>query len=247
MTLLLYPLGVACVLIAAGLVFVRRRFGFFLVLGGLAWLWLWSTPIFSDLIRLSLERGYADVEVESLPVVPVTVVLGGAFDTGKGQFSYPNMNHATDRYWHAARLYDAGRTGTVILTGGRNRRYPEAMSEAESGALLLGDLGVRPADMRLENHAGSTRENAVLVGEILNDMGTERFFLVTSALHMPRAEAAFRKIGLDPVPVATDFEVAKPLDFQPRRWLPSAKALMDSSRAYHEYVGYIVYRLRGWV
>jgi uncharacterized SAM-binding protein YcdF (DUF218 family) len=63
---------------------------------------------------------------------------------------------------------------------------------------------------------------------------------------MRRSEAAFRAVGLDPIPVATDFTVREPIRAHWRRWLPNASALAASSRAMHEYVGYFAYRLRGW-
>ncbi|WP_376694393.1 YdcF family protein [Wenzhouxiangella sp. EGI_FJ10409] len=246
MSALLYPLGSACVAMLAGLLFARRRWGRTLVLVGLAWLWLWSMPVFSDLVRWQLERGYADVAVESAPVLPITVVLGGAFSTGRGTFTYPNLNHAADRYWHAARLYAADRTQILILTGGRNPRHPEATTEARAAARLLADMGVPEEGMRLEERARTTRQNAVYVEELLDELQAREFLLVTSALHMPRAEATFQRLGLAPVTVATDFEVATPFSLGPSRWLPSADALMNSSRAFHEFIGHLVYRLRGW-
>ncbi|MCB0256959.1 MAG: YdcF family protein, partial [Anaerolineae bacterium] len=62
---------------------------------------------------------------------------------------------------------------------------------------------------------------------------------------MRRALASFQLLGVDAVPAATDFEVngqTRGLD-----WLPDAEALAASSRALREYLGYVVYRWRGWV
>jgi hypothetical protein len=53
-------------------------------------------------------------------------------------------------------------------------------------------------------------------------------------------------LGLDPIPVAADFQVGTPVRRDLRRWLPNASALANASRAAHEYVGYWTYRRRGW-
>jgi uncharacterized SAM-binding protein YcdF (DUF218 family) len=69
--------------------------------------------------------------------------------------------------------------------------------------------------------------------------------LVTSALHMPRALATFRALGVDTIPAPTDFE-AVPQPFHPLRWLPDAETLAASTQAIKEYLGLWVYRWRGW-
>ncbi|NCC28430.1 MAG: YdcF family protein, partial [Gammaproteobacteria bacterium] len=46
-------------------------------------------------------------------------------------------------------------------------------------------------------------------------------------------------------PAPTDFEVM-PEPAHLMRWLPDAEALSDSTRALKEYVGWWVYRWRGW-
>jgi uncharacterized SAM-binding protein YcdF (DUF218 family) len=120
------------------------------------------------------------------------------------------------------------------------------MTEAEAGRLFLLDLGVPEGAILLEDEALTTRGNAVFVAELLEQQSIEGLLLVTSALHMRRSVAAFRAVGLDPVPVATDFEVSSG-ELGLRDFLPSAAALSSSTRAVHEWVGYWVYWWRGWV
>jgi uncharacterized SAM-binding protein YcdF (DUF218 family) len=72
--------------------------------------------------------------------------------------------------------------------------------------------------------------------------------LVTSALHLRRAEAVFRKQGVDVTPIACDFQVygvprtsAFPSPF------PSQHRLDLLSLYLHEQIGWWVYKWRGWV
>ena len=246
---MIYPLGLAVIIVCAGLllqILRRPRFGALLVVVGLAWLWTWSTPVFSDLVRRTLEQRYVEVPVEEVPQAAVIVVLGGAMQHDQHQ-PYPGLSRAADRYWHAARLFHADRAKRVILSGGRTPGRGPGMTEAEAAAVLMRDLGVPDAALVLETDALTTHENAVNVARMMADRDLRTLLLVTSALHMRRSEAAFRGAGLDPVPVATDFEVRPASNRALRRWLPSASALASSSRAFHEYVGFWYYRARGWL
>jgi uncharacterized SAM-binding protein YcdF (DUF218 family) len=244
-----YPLGTALALIGAGAViglFGRPRFALLLAAVGFAWIWAWSTPVFSDFVRESLEQRYPELPVDQVPRADLIVVLGGAMQHDAVQ-PYPGVSSAADRYWHAARLFNAGRADRIIVSGGRTPGRGLGLTEAAAAALFMRDLGVPDEALVLETDALTTRENAVNVARLLSQRRAPSLLLVTSALHMRRAEAAFRGVGLDPVPVATDFEVRPASSQRLRRWLPSAAALAASSRAFHEYVGFWVYRLRGWL
>ena len=246
---LAYPLGTASLLLALGIlaliIFKRRRAGLAMVLAGLGWLWLWSMPVFSDGVRGALEGDWVQKPVEDVLPSDAIVVLGGAF-SHRSDRPYPNASAAVDRYWHAARLFHAGKAPRVIVSGGRSPGRGLGMTEAEAGRLFLIDLGVSPEAVVVEPKALTTRGNAVQVAALLGQQELDRILLVTSALHMRRSVAAFRAVGLDPVPVATDFEVSSG-ELRLRDFLPSAAALAGSTRAVHEWVGYWVYWWRGWV
>ena len=243
-----YPLGAGLALGLCGLLLQllrRRKTGLALLILSLAWLWVWSMPVFSDWLRLSLESRYPMLSAEQAPQAGAIVVLGGAF-SHHAEWPYPNMSSNADRYWHGARLYHAGRAPLVILSGGRMPGRGAGLTDAAAGALFLADLGVPSEAIIPEERALTTRGNAVEVAAVLQARGIEDFLLVTSALHMRRSEAAFGAAGLEPMPIATDFQVRTPIRRDLRRWLPNAGALANASRAAHEYVGYWTYRLRGW-
>ena len=243
-----YPLGAGLALGVFGLLLMllrQRKTGQIFIFLALAWLWLWSTPAFSDWLRLTLESRYPMLSAEQVPRADAIVVLGGAFSHHQN-WPYPNMSSNGDRYWHGARLYHAGKAPLVILSGGRTPGRGPGLTDAGAGALFLADLGVPAEAIVVEDRALTTRGNAVEVAAMLQARGIDDFLLVTSARHMRRSEAAFRAVGLDPIPVAADFQVRTPLQHNPRRWLPNASSLANASRAAHEYVGYWIYRRRGW-
>jgi len=70
---------------------------------------------------------------------------------------------------------------------------------------------------------------------------------------MPRSMAIFRKQGIEAIAAPTDYQVAtdvpgpKPAYIHITRWLPDAQSLARTSRALKEYIGFVIYGLRGWV
>ena len=111
---------------------------------------------------------------------------------------------------------------------------------------FLRDLGLPNSAIVLENHSLSTRENALNCAKLMRELGLKRALLVTSSLHMRRAEAALRMAGVTTIPAPTDFEVNTRQSLI-MNWIPSVSALSGSTAALHEMIGWWVYRWRGWV
>lgn len=234
------PLGMALSLWALSLLLLLRgpagqRWGSMVGGLGFAWLLLWSLPVASDALRGTLENQSGPREVAALPAQPVAVVLGGGVSGPRPpQRPDPDLGASADRVWHAARLYHAGKAQQLLLSGGSVRTGDG--SEAEAMRRVLHDLGVPDAAIRLEDASTNTAGNAGRTAELLKAQGIERVLLVTSALHMPRAQAAFERAGLTVDPAPSDFEVI-PMPLDLRQFLPDAGALNGSARAMKEIVG----------
>jgi uncharacterized SAM-binding protein YcdF (DUF218 family) len=159
---------------------------------------------------------------------------------------YPDLSGASDRVWHAARLYEAGKAPLVIASGGTLPWKDQVFREAPVMKQLLTSWGVPADSILLESESANTYQNAVHTAELLAERGLERVLLVTSALHMRRALATFRSAGVTALPTPTDYRVVEGpvtlLDL-----FPSAGALDGSTAAIREYVGYVVYDWRGWI
>ena len=209
------------------------------------WLGLWSLPVVSDALSLSLERRFVNQTVAELPLADAVVVLGGGMAPAPPEWPYPDLGGGADRVWQGARIYHAGKAPLVIISGGSLPWLGKRMSEAEAMWQLLADLGVPSDAVLFESRSRSTRENALYTAKLVQERGLDQVLLVTSALHMPRALATFRAAGIDAIPAATDFEVM-PEPNHVLRWLPDAAALAKSSRAFKQYIGLWVYRWRGW-
>lgn len=243
--LLVSPLMTSLLLGGSGLflaMFVRsffwRRFGS--VMGGfsIVWLWLWSMPVMSDVLRGRIEALAGSRSIGQVSVSGVIVVLGGGVNgTCLPLRYYPDLGSASDRVWHAARLYKAGKGKMIVLSGGFVSNGNESEAEAMQSFLL--DLGVPKGAIILEDASTNTSENARLTHERFAKVGIEKIILVTSALHMPRARRLFEHEGFQVIPAPADFEVIDH-PFEVTRFLPEARALEGSARAMKELVGLVL-------
>ena len=245
LTQLIYPLTLCLLLVPRGLLLRRRwpRLGMACCVLGLGWLLLWSLPVPTYLLGESLEQQYPQLAPTELPVVDAIVILGGGVEEDEHGI---NLQAGADRVWFGARLFHAGRAPLVILSGGSAEELGVVWPEAPAMAAFIKNLDVPEAALVLESGSRTTRENAINTLPLLQARGINRILLVTSAQHMPRALATFRKLGIDAIAAPTDFEASPPSGNWLLRWMPRAAALERSSRALKEYLGMWAYRLHGW-
>jgi uncharacterized SAM-binding protein YcdF (DUF218 family) len=113
-------------------------------------------------------------------------------------------------------------------------------------AALLVEWGVPRTAILVDARSRTTRENAVETERILTARGARSLLLVTSALHMSRAVAAFRMTRLSVTPSPTDYLVADPEKAALLDWFPSPSSMTQFQAALWERGGLVYYRLRGW-
>ena len=240
LTLLISPLGFSLILMAIALIqisFKRIKWGMTLAVCAFFWLWIWSTPLATYLLQNQMESNYPPLSIEVVPSAQAIVVLGGAISSPAAGFPYANLYAGADRVWHAARLYQAGKAPWVVLSGGVDLSLVQE-SEAKVMAGFIEDLGVPGSALILEEQSRTTSQNASMSAELLKDLNIHHILLVTSALHMERAQRLFEKQGLQVEAIATDHEATvKPVGAL--AYLPDAEALSNSARAMKELAGRI--------
>lgn len=240
---LLHPLS-WCIglLLGALLLWKRTRIARSLSLAALLLLIGFGTPGGSEALERRLEDQYPDRRINELPQAQAIVVLGGTIHMPADRHPRSGLIDPSDRILEALRLYRAGRAPLVICAGGA---FPE-QSEAEVMGRLLEEWGVPAEAILLETRSHSTHENALFSREILREKGIQRILLVTSAIHMPRAAATFRKVGFEVTAAPADFHTGWGYISGLERWLPDGRSLSQSDAALKEWIGLWVYRMRGW-
>jgi len=182
-----------------------------------------------------------------VPPADAIVVLGGVTSPAIAPRAAVEVGDGYDRLLHGIRLWRAGCSPLIVLSGGVipslvGSETPEAVRLR----LLAEEHGVDGAALLLESRSRNTHENALYTAQMLRQRGLQSVALVTSASHMRRARAAFARQEVVAIPAPTDIRVTpKPLTLV--RLLPDADALQASGMAMKEYVGLLVYWLRGWV
>lgn len=236
-SLLLPPLLLALLAIAAGLLAWRgRRLAGVVAAGAALLLLLMATPFVAGTLSVALDLRIAAAPADA-PEPGAIIVLGGEMARG---LAGPEVGPLTlERLRAAAALHR--RTGLPLLvTGGSLSRGapPIATMMARS---LREDFGV-PVRW-VEPRAADTRQNALFSAALLRGQGIGAAHLVTHAWHLPRAQGAFARAGF-PVFAAPVRRGGLPDAMVPGNWLPRPDHLAQSWYALREWAGLVVYRLR---
>jgi len=125
-----------------------------------------------------------------------------------------------DRTWEAVRLAQRYPTAPLVVTGASKQDYALAQSQ-----------GIEPSRLIFERHASNTYENAVLVHAVVDPRPGQRWLVVTTSIHMPRAIGSFRSAGFD----------VEPWPIQLEEIDRASVAAMTQ----HELLGLLAYRLMG--
>ncbi|WP_323000442.1 YdcF family protein [Castellaniella sp.] len=239
-------LSVTLLVLAAILFIVRwRKTAAAIAVGALAWAMFWALPTTSLWAGGLLEQRYPHEPATALPAAQAIVVLGGNTANGRPNWFEPYDPKTTVlRTDTAARLYAADRAPLIIVSGAA---LDGGVSEARMMASALERDGVPTAAIIQEDHSLTTHQNAVYTAKMLRQHGIQRFLLVTSALHMPRAMASFQKQGLSPIAAPSPAQIVVPEAPDFSFWLPNLRTLNASRSIVKEYLGLLVYWVRGWV
>lgn len=245
----LFPAGLAILLclVVAWLAFRKeaRAAGAVALLAAL-FLYLAANPMVSNRLMLGLEE--QNPPLRENPSAAAIVLLGGGMAPMVEPRVYPETGPAGDRVIHAARLWKQGLAPVVVTTGGYIDFMMEAPgSEAELYVRLLTELfGVPHTALIAMGRSRTTHEDAVFTRELFDSTGLGReILLVTSASHMPRAAALFRREGFIVHPAPTDFRGNANFPLKFFSLLPAGASLAETTTALHEYLGTWAYRVMG--
>lgn len=241
---LLLPPGGNIVLGILGLALWRRArlLALLLCLLSFGGLLVLSMPKVGDALIADLERFPAHAPGAVVPAeIGAIVVLGGGRDGYAPEYGGDTVSASTlERVRYGAYLHK--QTSLPIAVSGGVLFDQAAVPEAKlMRDVLVEELGV-PVRW-VEDASRNTQENADNVHRLLSADGIGAAYIVTHALHMPRALEAFERAGMIVYAAPTGFDGGGGgrgiFD-----WLPSIGGLEDSTRALHEQLGRIWYRLR---
>jgi uncharacterized SAM-binding protein YcdF (DUF218 family) len=179
------------------------------------------TPI-GIALTVPLEYRFAFSPPDSQAAPDGIILLGGGGISGLEKASVLSQNYPKAR---------------LIFTG-----FGATTSADDLPLKLFAFFGGDPARIYMESRSRTTFEDALYAAALLNPKPSERWLLLTSAMHMPRAVGSFRAAGFRVEPYPTErMDLSHPFaDF-----VPGISALNDLNKAAKEWIGLITYRLMG--
>ncbi len=242
-TPLFYPLTLCLILMAAGLLLLwftrRQRAGRILVTVGVVMLAVFSSGTVSDRILGPMERSFPPFTAVQERVKWIVVLGGGHTSDPALPVTSQISPESLQRLTEAIRIYRSLPGSKLILSGGA---VFDPASEAEIFRQTARAIGIPPQDLVLSDRARDTEEEARFIREMV---GGDPLVLVTSASHMPRAVALFRKRGMNPIPAPAAHLVKRRQGPVPEDFYPSTMALLKAQLAIREYLGMTWLKLSG--
>lgn len=227
---------------------LRKKLRTLAIVGAIG-LYLLSIQPVLKLLASGLENKYPVAAAAAIKQTNVVVVLSAGIvedvPVSFSQLPAAPGTVAVVRLSEGVRLYRQikamERSCVIILTGGRFFGSAYAASEVSREWLMA--MAVPGNDIRVETSSRTTYEEARSVLLLLQREAAATVFLVTSAAHMPRAVAVFRKFGMTVTPASCDFSSAGKLNLF--SFLPSAESLRENRAMLWEYIGAVFYKLKG--
>lgn len=244
LTYLFYPtsfIWLLCAFLAILCFFKRWRV--FAVLNLLC-LWvlfgLITYGVFTPFTLARLEQEFKPLKPEDVFQADYVVVLGGGIRVDS---RYPVTSQILDtaliRVVEGVRFWHMNPSLKLIFSGSY---FGRSQSEARVMAELATQLGVSPERIILEEASTDTEAHPDHIKEIVGD---KKFILVTSAFHMKRACALFRKKNLNFLPAPADFMEVGDETTEARHYFPNVRNLWMLEVWMKETLGYWWSLIRG--
>ena len=222
----------------------RAMVGARLALGAIAALLIAGLSPLGNALMLPLEERFPAFVEDGAPIAGV-VVIGGTFDTEAtnehGQMALNETGERLVALGDLARRYPNAR---IIYSGGGSEFTPDTTPEATLVENTISELGVAPERLIYERRSLNTYQNAVYAKDAAKPNPGERWLLVTSAFHMPRAMGVFRKAGFAVIPYPVDFRTAGAKSLL-RPFAFVSEGLRRTDVAAKEWIGLAAYYVSG--
>lgn len=245
---LLTPSHAITILAALGLVLLLTRFkraGRGLLLTSLALVLLLGILPTGKALMLVLEERFPRWTASGKPPDGI-VVLGGAIDSERSAArGMVSLNRFAERMTEIAALARRYPDARIVFSGGNANLIVAGPPEASFVLDLFESFGIQRTRVTLEDKSRNTVENARFSKALIDPKPGERWLLVTSAIHMPRAVGVFRTAGFPVEAYPVDWNTDGWSDLWSGPYWP-LEGLDRTDFAMKEYVGLFAYRLAGY-
>ncbi len=172
------------------------------------------------------------------------VLLTGMTNTLKSPDDRVYFQQNADRLLQAIALFHQGVYDTLLISGGGATALRSDLQEAQVIFSYLQTINFPVEMVKIEDQSRNTAESAQLAVNLITTQ--HPILLITSASHMPRASACFRKQGFEVQPYPTVYHTTDG-NITPAMFLPAYEALMKWHILFKEWMGYAAYTIAGYI
>ena len=241
------PLGIICVLLLLSVFLRSARWKYWLLRIGLGLLLFCS----NDFIINEFMKAW---EFPPTPFAAITkryqwgILLSGVTKSEMEPKDRVYFSQGADRVIHTFQLYKEGFIRKILVTGGSGSLLNTGQREADEIASVLLMMGTKPEDILTENNSRNTHESALEVKTLLaGQTKPEECLLITSAFHMRRSAACFKRVGWTMDTFSTNFLSHKRRFTIDVLLIPKPDALVGWHVLMKEWVGYVAYAMAGYL
>ncbi|MFA5952705.1 MAG: YdcF family protein [Hyphomicrobium sp.] len=249
LALLAQPTTIAMIVTGLGILLLQRgkrvRLGARLAWGGFFYLVIAGLTPFGNMLIFPLEERFPVPRIEDGERVAGIIILGG-FEDGLVSAERKGLavNESAERLTEGLRLALRHPEAKVVFTGGVGAIWSREIEATGPVSQFLIDCGIARERIVLEGRSRNTYENAIFTRDLVSPKPGERWFLVTSAYHMPRSMGIFRKAGFDVTAYPVDYRTSGPQDMA-RFFERISAGLLRTDTAANEWMGLVAYRALG--
>ncbi len=241
------PLNVVLLLLCLSLIWGRRHpvHARKLTVAAVLLLALTGFKTLPDALLSPLENQYPEWATDdNLSRYAGVVILGGALESGRlsEYHQQPLLTSSAERMTMAVALWRRNPQLRLVFTGGEGELFGSGPSEAERALRFFDSMGVPRSALTMETRSQSTYENAVFTLELPGLDAQRPWLLLTSAWHMPRSLATFKKAGWNVTPYPVDFRTG---GITPLSSYNLGEGAERWELLLHEWLGIAAYRLSG--
>ena len=236
-------------LIAAGLVGIAllatrfRRAGLRVVVASLVLIALFGFSPLGGVLSHMLESRFPPWDASRGAPDGIVVLGGGIASNLSHEYDEPMLTGDGGRITAIAKLARAYPNARIVYSNGDASLLGTGKTDSEYLYRLLDSFGIARERVTLEPRSRNTFENAVFSKEVAKPKPGERWLLVTSAQHMPRAVGCFRQAGFPVEAYPAAWKTRAHFNVTPVGVLSAGLNSLDL--ATHEWIGLIAYWLTG--
>ena len=248
---LLEPIGLIWAALLAGAVwqFCRGRRGLgLLALLLAAFIHLIGGTGFSTWLLAGLERPYDPLGHAPPRQADAVVMLGGTHTFTIRSPLHLGVGEAADRILTAVELVRTTHAPALVLGGSKYEYQGQMRPDSELLVAWFRAWNLPTGEIHLLGICANTHDEAERTAQLAKSKGWKRILVVTSGYHLRRAEATFRKLGLEITPVGAEF-LGLDGGGPDQRFLPvpQVRGFQLMNFWVHEQIGWFYYRWKGWI